>query len=489
MPNLPQPKRYPTWLCLLVPTLAGGLGWGIRGQYGHESGAMVPGALIALTIAVLILPRASGLRLARLAALAAIGFSFGGSMTYGQTLGLSQNTEIRELAYWWGLLGTTIKGGIWVALAAAFMAIALSKKRYGPGEMALLLIAMIALWAVGVWLLNTPIDVPNKKTPLIYFSDYWNAGKPNWKPRQELWGGLLFALAGMTLYLGAIRHDTRAVLLILVGLITGAVGFTFGQSLQAFCNWHAPFPSAAVAPYVDAWKVMEVTFGLINGFGLALGCLLLYRNVDFEHLDDKVSISPLVEVVLFVPMALAMFAWNLRSYPHLDVIADVALTMGIIPIAGIIGGRVWPYLGATLYVVIAIAGLTADTVTSDEGVLGHASGIICLFLLPLLIMLITGLAAMRRGNRVATGASAATLMCVVSIWMYTLLSNIRLLARHKLLYPTPEQLEKTGGRLAFIVESLRSAFVVELTFFAFALVLTLLLWSAATYRNQYASRA
>ena len=47
----PTGGRYP-WLglALVLPAMAGGMGWGIRGQYGHETGAMVPGVLVALTL-------------------------------------------------------------------------------------------------------------------------------------------------------------------------------------------------------------------------------------------------------------------------------------------------------------------------------------------------------------------------------------------------------------------------------------------------------
>ena len=34
----------------LMGAAAGGMGWGIRGQYGHEWGVMVPGVLIALSL-------------------------------------------------------------------------------------------------------------------------------------------------------------------------------------------------------------------------------------------------------------------------------------------------------------------------------------------------------------------------------------------------------------------------------------------------------
>ncbi|MFM9078751.1 MAG: hypothetical protein ACKOTE_01220, partial [Opitutaceae bacterium] len=41
------------WEAVLFPALAGGMGWGIRGQFGHETGAMIAGVLVALTLLLL----------------------------------------------------------------------------------------------------------------------------------------------------------------------------------------------------------------------------------------------------------------------------------------------------------------------------------------------------------------------------------------------------------------------------------------------------
>ena len=43
----------PLWLALLAGAAAGGMGWGIRGQYGHETGAMLSGALVGFTLMLL----------------------------------------------------------------------------------------------------------------------------------------------------------------------------------------------------------------------------------------------------------------------------------------------------------------------------------------------------------------------------------------------------------------------------------------------------
>jgi hypothetical protein len=38
------------WRPVLFGALAGGMGWGIRGQYGHETGAMIAGLLVSLVL-------------------------------------------------------------------------------------------------------------------------------------------------------------------------------------------------------------------------------------------------------------------------------------------------------------------------------------------------------------------------------------------------------------------------------------------------------
>ena len=39
------------WYCVLA-TLVMGVGWNIRGAYGHMAGAMIPGAMLGLFLAV-----------------------------------------------------------------------------------------------------------------------------------------------------------------------------------------------------------------------------------------------------------------------------------------------------------------------------------------------------------------------------------------------------------------------------------------------------
>ena len=79
---------------ILLTAMAGGMGWGIRGQYGHETGAMIAGLLVSLVLVLVHCPHAAMLPAARAVAFGTIAMGIGGSMTYGQTIGLTQNPEV-----------------------------------------------------------------------------------------------------------------------------------------------------------------------------------------------------------------------------------------------------------------------------------------------------------------------------------------------------------------------------------------------------------
>lgn len=247
------------WMWLL-PALAMCLGWGIRGQFGGETGAMVPGALVGLALSML--SGYKGKEAIRLGAVGAFACSIGGMMTYGQTIWLVQG-EHPSLTYWWGLLGLAIKGGVWIGITGAFLAIATSE-RYRSKELLALMVVLLLLGLAGVQLLNRPHNPPHE-LPLIYFSKRLDP-----KPRVELWGGLWFALIGLVVYAGAFKKHRQAVAMALWGVVAGAVGFSFGEVLQAWGTHQKPF-GTAVQSWIDWWKVMEMSFGFIAGAGLGIG--------------------------------------------------------------------------------------------------------------------------------------------------------------------------------------------------------------------------
>ncbi len=145
---------------ILLTAMAGAMGWGIRGQYGHETGAMIAGVLVSLVLVLLHCPQAASLPAARAVAFGTIAMGIGGSMTYGQTIGLTQNPEVigNWEAWRWGMLGLGIKGAIWIGFAGLFLGMALGGQRYSGRDVFRLMLGMFVLYAAGWWMLNQPFD-------------------------------------------------------------------------------------------------------------------------------------------------------------------------------------------------------------------------------------------------------------------------------------------------------------------------------------------
>ncbi len=440
--NEPRPSvaRPPLWLALLLAAMAGGMGWGIRGQYGHETGAMIAGVLVGLVAVLLFCPRITSLGAARTVALVAIGISFGGSMTYGQTVGLTHDNEL--LGNWealgWGLLGLALKGGIWVGFAGALLGMALGGTRYRALEVALLVISMIGLLFLGVYLLNEPFDPANRKLPAIYFSDHWDwePDKADLSPRRERWGGLLFALVALIVHAGFFRRDRLSRNLGICGILAGAVGFPLGQSLQAYHAWNREWFStswlAGIDRYMNWWNMMEITFGAVLGLGLALGLWLSARHIASHHITgddgaaggvghggtDAAELSLPIEWWLLALHIGAVSVWNFLSVPWFDAVADVAVTMGLVPLIGVIGGRLWPYMVALPVVALPIAGKTLRQMSYRTDQIDRTTGWIVFVVIPMLIMLAAALVLWRRGERGQTGRSFSRWALLLATWFY-----------------------------------------------------------------------
>jgi hypothetical protein len=428
---------YPSlWWTLLLTAAAGGMGWGIRGQYGHETGAMMAGLLVALVIGLLFCQRQSSLFAARVAALTAIGIGFGGSMTYGQTVGLTHDAEL--VGNWpalrWGLLGLAIKGGIWIGFAGVLMGMGLGGKRYRALETLLLFIVLIGLCFLGLFLLNEPFDPAERRLPKFYFSDdwYWEPDKAALEPRRERWGGLLFALAGLWFYVAAIKRDALARNLGLFGVVFGALGFAGGQCVQAYHSWNAAdFQQgwlARIEPFMNWWNTMETIFGMILGLGLGLG-VWLHRNRLPPRSDDEVELTPAAELALLSAYVAAIAVWNFLSFDTFDQVADHALTMGILPLALTVGGRYSPYLISLPVVAFPICGKTLREMSYDHNEIPLTSGWLLLYVLPVAVMTLAAVWLARRSRYPLAGGgdsgrSFARWSLLLTSWTYYALNFV-----------------------------------------------------------------
>ena len=412
----------------LAGACAGGLGWGIRGQYGHETGAMLSGVLVGFAILCVVGRHLSWQTIARAVALLAVGVGFGGAETYGQTIGLTQDRELvgNHAALAWGMLGLFVKGGVWIGIAGAFFGIGLGGVRYTSRECAAGMLGLMGLWLLGEWIFHTPFEPPSRKLPPIYFSATWDwfPDKSVLEPRLERWGALLLVWVGLLGWRGIVRRDTLAWRLGLVGFVAGGIGFAGGQCIQAAHAWHPELFARWFGrwdPLINWWNIMEITFGSV--WGAALGAAVAGWQ---SHLREPLSppkpfAAPLLATLIVVQLAL-LTVWTFLSIDTFDTVADRALPMGLIPLLIATRGG-WGAAWVSLGIVAApIAAKTFHGLCVENHDIAPILGFVLFGALPL-ILLASGMPW--RGNPTSGRFCAKALLASALVFFWLNLAFFR----------------------------------------------------------------
>lgn len=225
---------------LLLPALILGLGWAIRGHFGHEWGASWAGAMGALAI-VLVARRADWTRNApKLAALGAAGWAVGGMMSYGRVIGYCRGTDFWNVAYGFAMLA--VIGALYGFIGGGFLGLGLETGERKKPEWAALITQMVA----GAWLFWGF---------LIYQLEWFMT-----PPRSELWAACLGAAVALAWYLYR-KGFHRALRVAGYAALGAGFGFAFGNFIQVL-------GSAGGLTY-NWWNVMEFTLGFCGGLGMA----------------------------------------------------------------------------------------------------------------------------------------------------------------------------------------------------------------------------
>src|SRR5260370_738383 len=129
---------------VLLTGLSMSIGWGIRGQFGHEYGAAMAGALGGMAVALLSGREDWTRRVHYFAMFTAIGFGFGGSMSYMKNLAYTQSSDSATVLY--GFASVFLIGCLWAAPGGAGAALAASLDREELTKFFAPLCAVFAAW-------------------------------------------------------------------------------------------------------------------------------------------------------------------------------------------------------------------------------------------------------------------------------------------------------------------------------------------------------
>ena len=323
------------WEMVLLCGLSLCVGWGIRGNFGHEYGAALAGALAAIAIALLSGREDWWRHVHYFALFGAIGWSFGGSMSYMMVVGYSHSSQ--SLTVFYGFANLFAIGFLWAALGGAGTALPAFLTH---SQLSLLFTPIAAVfigWSLQAviidWVL-APKRMQRHESPLYWYDTDWVAALVaiiaalivalfrggldmgtnlvlymgiSWfggflllvnvcrlrmtPPRGDNWAGCVGMVIGMLGYCWRYELSGVAFATLMTGF-TGGIAFSFGQLLKLIYIWLGNKTNR----HTNWHSVMEQTQGFLFGIGIAITFGLLLNK------------APLLETNANLPQWTEIFA-------------------------------------------------------------------------------------------------------------------------------------------------------------------------------------
>jgi hypothetical protein len=282
--------RWPLSRSVVLCGLSLSLGWGIRGNFGHVYGALIPGALAALA-ACLASGREDWWRRAGYFALfGALGWSFGGTMSYMQVIAYTHSGHWPSQLY--GFACLCVIGFLWGVLGGAGTALPACLDRERLTSLFTPTLAVFAAWTLQELVL--PLVVPPQPSQSRHESIlYWY---------DTSWVEALVALAALLLVAAARRRvcwGSRFLLYLTGGwwlgfgtmvLLVDGLGIPFRMTPPRGDNWAGVLGMVAAAFVfllrngLAAVARAALVTGLFGGAGFAAATFLKLAEVKYVPL-------------------------------------------------------------------------------------------------------------------------------------------------------------------------------------------------------------
>lgn len=362
-PALPPLRTNPLLSpgALLLAAISLSIGWGIRGNYGHETGAMLPGALAAIAVCVLSCRVDWHERLPYFACLGALGWGLGGSMSYMQVISYTYSGH--RATQYFGFWGLFLIGFLWAAFGVAGTALPAVLNRKNLQELFKPLTLLFGAWAV-LYFVELPLTRLVQQHLAARFPEEVFSLE-NVKQRHELalywfdsdWIAAAVFLTAILVFDLVDRKFERALWLPVLASVGGMIGY-FTQWGMARTGVTGGFEHAFVRHYGDTatypLHLLDANwpqaFLLLSNFaGVALGVLLGVAVYFFRFGRFRCGSG------LLLSMAVGWFAGFLLFPVFLDWRMTPPRGDNWAGIAGMLGGAMLYFVTHRLQAVAKVA--------------------------------------------------------------------------------------------------------------------------------------
>ena len=296
-----------------------GLGWAIRGHFGHEHGAAWAGAMASMAVVVAAGRKDWSARLPVLAVLGGIGWGVGGMMSYGIIVGYGRGTDFANVYYGLAMLG--VVGALYGFIGGGLLGLGLESTENNRPRWASLFTEMIAGGLLFWYVIIAQFEW--KMTP----------------PRSELWAACLGASVALAWFAHRYRF-TRALRLAGYSALGGGFGFAFGNFLQVMGN--------VTGLSFNWWNVMEFSLGFFGGLGMAYG-------VFTRDWPESIKPSKTVNWSAVIFLLFVLPAVNIIQSFEIDEFKQMAERLGMTDLTAFAHTQMW--LGWLLVLVFTVIGV------------------------------------------------------------------------------------------------------------------------------------
>lgn len=270
-----------TLFFIITVSIAVSYGWGMRGMIiGGERGAVLPGALLGMFLALFSGNELIAQNFYVFAAAGALGMAYGGFEPYADTMSYILKHDASDYNPRKGYLGLMLKGANWFGICGAVLGMSFSSvlgRYYSTAGLVIFIALIPVMQAVGIKIFNKPFDRDKKIFPKIYLSH----------DSREEWGGNLVTLLCLLVFT-LVNRDFYAFFFSVVGIFGGAIGWCIAIKLYDF-QLHpmknGKYFFGKTQPVIDGWKIMEYSLGAFNGLCFAIYFFATKNTMLAERLE------------------------------------------------------------------------------------------------------------------------------------------------------------------------------------------------------------